>query len=918
MSYKDTLNLPKTEFPMKANLPRLEPQMLKKWEEENINEQIENKRKGSKDFILHDGPPYANGHIHLGTTFNKILKDFIVKYKNIRGFNVPYVPGWDCHGMPIEHNVTKNLGERAKEYPKIKLRKKCREYAGKFVDIQREEFKRLGVFGYWDKPYITMSKEYEATIIENFGQLVERGYIYRGMRPIHWCPKCQTALAGNEIEYDDRPSPSIYVRFKMVDEDKYILIWTTTPWTLPANIAVAMHPNENYSEIETDSGTLIIAEKLAEDVKKKLNSKKWNVRNTGKSSLYTGKQYEHPIHKNTRGIIINADFVTMETGSGIVHIAPGHGYDDYQAGLKNKLDIVSPVDKEGKFTEFVKKYEGQFVFDANEHIMKDLKEEGKLLFSETFTHSYPVCWRCKSELIFRATDQWFLDVEHEGLRKQLLKEIDNTKWIPGWSRDRIYNMVTERPDWCLSRQRSWGVPIPVLYCKDCGEPVLDRSFINKVRDMVLEGGADIWFEKSIEEIADGIECSKCGSTNFEKEEDIFDVWFDSALSHAAVVKRRDELSWPSDLYLEAVDQHRGWFQVSLIVSTATDAHAPYREVLTHGLILDKNMKKMSKSLGNVVSPESITKKFGAEIIRLWVSSVDYTSDTGFGEDSLKTPKDVYFRIRNSFKYILGNLNDFDYEKHAVKYDDMMDIDKYILARLDVMKSKIIEYYDEYQFHRVFRDYHNFCANELSSFYFDILKDRLYTYGKHSQERRSGQTAIHIIFDDLVKMIAPILPFTAEQAYAYFAKPKKEHSVHLEVLDSNTERYRNSDIESQWKTLIAIRDKVNIALENLRNSNTIGKSLEAGIEIFTDDDAVKVLLEKYSEYLKEFFIVSEVNIISEQKQDGIEMESPHCIIYAHKAQGGKCARCWIISKTVGQDSEYADLCDKCADVVKTEV
>lgn len=918
MSYKETLNLPKTEFPMKANLPQMEPQMLNEWEEKDINSKIETKRKGKKNYILHDGPPYANGHIHLGTTFNKILKDFIVKYKNIRGFNTPYVPGWDCHGMPIEHNVTKNLGEKAKDYPKIKLRKKCREYADKFVSIQREEFKRLGVFGYWDKPYITMSKEYEATIIDNFGKLVEKGYIYRGMRPIHWCPKCQTALAGNEIEYDDRPSPSIYVRFKLIDEEKYILIWTTTPWTLPANIAVAMHPEEYYAEVETDFGILIVAEKLADDIRKKIKTEKWNILSRDKSSKYKNMQYEHPIHNNTRGTIINADFVTMETGSGIVHVAPGHGYDDYQAGLKNKLDIVSPVDKAGKFTDYVDRYKGQFVFDANKHIINDLKEEGKLLFNETFEHSYPVCWRCKSELIFRATDQWFLDVEHNGLRAKLLDEIDRVKWIPGWSRDRIYNMVTERPDWCLSRQRSWGVPIPVLYCKECKEPVLDKDFIDRVKEMVLKHGSDIWFEKTTDEIAGDMKCSKCGSSQFEKEEDIFDVWFDSALSHAAVMKRRDELTWPADLYLEAVDQHRGWFQVSLIVSAATDGHAPYHEVLTHGLILDKNMKKMSKSLGNVVSPESITKKFGAEIIRLWVSSVDYTSDTGFGEDSLKTPKDVYFRIRNSFKFILGNLNDFDYEKHAVDHEDMMDVDRYILARLDIMKEKLIEYYDEHQFHRVFRDFHNFCSNELSSFYFDILKDRLYTYSKNSKARRSGQTAIYIIFDDLVKMIAPILPFTAEQAYSFFNKPGKEESVHLEILDSNTRRYRNSEIEEQWKTLISVRDKVNIALENLRNSNTIGKSLEAGIEIYTEDSNLKSLLNKYGNYLNEFFIVSEVSIINEKKENGIEMESPHCIIHAHRAQGGKCARCWIISKTVGQDSQYSDLCHKCADVVKTEV
>ena len=918
MSYKDSLNLPQTNFPMKANLPQMEPEMLKKWKEQDIDTLIEEKRKGKKTFILHDGPPYANGHIHLGTTFNKILKDFIVKYKNIRGFNTPYVPGWDCHGMPIEHNVTKNLGEKAKEYPKVKLRKKCREYANKFVDIQREEFKRLGVFGYWDKPYITMSKEYESTIIGSFGTMVEKGYIYRGMRPIHWCPKCQTALAGNEVEYDNRKSPSVFVRFKLVNDNKYVLIWTTTPWTLPANIAVAMHPSENYAEVETDSGTLIIAEKLLNYVKEKISSEMWNILTVNKSDLYAGLEYIHPIIDKKKGKIIQADFVTMETGSGIVHIAPGHGYDDYQAGLKNGLDIVSPVNKEGKFTDFVPKYEGQFVFDANKHIMEDLKEEGNLLHSETIEHSYPICWRCKSELIFRATDQWFLNVEHNDLRKRLLEEIDDVKWIPGWSRDRIYNMVTERPDWCLSRQRSWGVPIPVLYCQKCGEPVLDNKFIEKIRDLVMQEGSDIWFEKTTDELSNGIKCTKCGGEKFDKEEDIFDVWFDSALSHAAVVKKRKELSWPSDLYLEAVDQHRGWFQVSLIVSTATDDKAPYREVLTHGLILDKNLKKMSKSLGNVVSPESITKKFGAEIIRLWVSSVDYTSDTGFGEDSLKTPKDVYFRIRNSFKYILGNLSDFTFSENGIDYSEMLDIDKYILARLDILKEKLIKEYDEYQFHKVFRDFHHFCANELSSFYFDILKDRLYTYGKDSIERRSGQTAIYIILSEMLKMIAPILPFTAEQAYSFFNKDNKEESVHLEVLNENCSEFRDEQLEKNWNSLIKLRDKVNISLENLRNNNTIGKSLEASVDLYTEDNELKELLLKYRNYLNEFFIVSEVKILENKKdQDCIESEHKHCLIYSQKAEGEKCARCWIISETVGLDTQYSDLCNKCSDVVKSE-
>ncbi len=916
MSYKNSLNLPKTKFPMKANLTELEPRLLKEWEQMNINEKITKKRKGNDTFILHDGPPYANGHIHLGTTFNKILKDFIVKYKNIRGYNTPYVPGWDCHGMPIEHNVTKNLGEKAKTIDKVILRKKCRYYAEKFVNIQREEFKNLGIFGYWESPYITMSSEYEGTIIEHFGKLVEKGYIHRGKRPVHWCSKCQTALAGNEVEYEDKKAPSIFVKLKLINENKSLLIWTTTPWTLPANEAAAFHPKEKYVEIDTDFGIIIVAEKLKKFVIDSIKTKKADVLSVKEAEYYNGKKYEHPIFPDKKCKVILADFVTMETGSGIVHSAPGHGYEDYQAGLKHDLEIISPVDEAGKFTEYVKQYEGQFVFDANKNILNDLQEKGTLVFNEEIIHSYPICWRCKSELIFRATEQWFLDINHNDLRKRLLDEIDKVKWIPGWSRDRIYNMVTERPDWCLSRQRSWGVPIPVVYCKECGEEVLDKNFIFKIRDLVFEHGADIWFEKDVSELTKGMKCSKCGNSSFEKEEDIFDVWFDSALSHAAVVQKRKELKWPSDLYLEAVDQHRGWFQVALIVSVATEGESPYREVLTHGLILDKNMKKMSKSLGNVINPKEIAKKTGAEIIRLWISSIDYTSDQAFREDSLKTPKDVYFRIRNSFKYILGNLNDFEYSRDAVKFEDMMDIDKYMLARLDVLKEKLFNYYDEYQFHKVFRDFHNFCSNELSSFYFDILKDRLYTYGKTSHDRRSGQTAIFIIMNDLLKLIEPILPFTTEETYSYFNMEKKEESVHLEVIDSNINRFRNKELEHDWQILIKLKDKVNIALENLRNSNTIGKSLEAKILLFTDNKELKNLFEKYSKFLKELFIVSKVDVLeSPLGKDPVKMENPDCLIYTEKAEGNKCARCWIISKTVGENEKYPDLCDRCIDVVK---
>ncbi len=708
------------------------------------------------------------------------------------------------------------------------------------------------------------------------------------------------------------------MRFKIKGSDsRYILIWTTTPWTLPANVAAAFHPNEKYIEIKYREGTLIFAEKLLGQVAQKLEIEKPEIIDTQEASYYKDLQYIHPIFPEKTGKVIYADYVTMDTGSGIVHTAPGHGYDDYQSGIKYGLEIVSPVDKQGQFTDYVKKYEGRFVFDANADIIRDLKENGTLLFEEKIAHSYPVCWRCKSELIFRATEQWFLNVEHENLRQHLLQEIDRVKWIPGWSHDRIYNMVEARPDWCLSRQRSWGVPIPVLYCKDCNEPLLDKDFIERIADMFAKSGSDIWFEADIKDIAGDFKCHKCGSTSFERETNIFDVWFDAALSHSAVVKKRAELTWPSDLYLEAVDQHRGWFQVALIVSTATEGESPYREVLTHGLILDKNMKKMSKSLGNMVNPEEVCKKYGSEILRLWFASIDYTSDSAFGEELLKGSLDTYRRIRNTFKFILGNLNDFDYDKHAVKYEDMMPMDKYMLHKLYILQTRTIESYENYQFHKVFREFHTFCSNDLSSFYLDIIKDRLYSYRTNGVERRSGQTVIYILLDSMLKLIAPIMPFTAEQTYNYFGKSGKMDSIHLETYD-NVESYRNDELADEWKLLTNVRETVNIALEKLRSGNIIGKALEAEIELYTTDDALKKIFEKYRDILPQVFIVSDVKLSDNEPGNVLaDNEDMKLLVGAYKSEQTKCERCWIYSDTVGTDSGHPSLCSKCADAVKAE-
>ncbi|MEO0304011.1 MAG: isoleucine--tRNA ligase [candidate division WOR-3 bacterium] len=916
MDYKDSLNLPKTDFPMKANLPVLEEEILKYWDSIDVYNKLLKEREDKELYVLHDGPPYANGHIHIGTAFNKILKDFIIKYKSIRGYKTPYIPGWDCHGMPIEHNVTKELGPKLKETSVLELRKKCRDYASKFVNTQKVEFKRLGVFGDWDNPYITMSNDYEADIVDNFGKLVEKGFIYRGLRPIHWCMKCQTALAGNEIEYEDKESPSIFVKFKFEDEDKFFLIWTTTPWTLPANVAIAFHPDEKYVEVESSFGKLVMMKKLVQTVKEKLKDEKFKIVEETDSKKYIGKKYIHPIDKNKKGKVITADFVTTDVGTGIVHIAPGHGYDDYQAGIKNDLEIVCPVNKEGKFFDEIKKYGGMNVFEANPHIIEDLKNEGSLIFAEKIIHSYPVCWRCKSELIFRATEQWFLDVEKNNLRNNLLSEIDNTKWIPVWSKDRIYNMVKTRPDWCLSRQRSWGVPIPVFYCKKCSTPHIKKETIDKIRDIILKEGSDIWFEKDVSYFAKDLKCEKCGSTEFEKETNIFDVWFDSSLSHSAVVKKRKELRWPSDLYLEAVDQHRGWFQVSLIVSTATDGKAPYKEVLTHGLILDKNMKKMSKSLGNVFSPETICKKYGAEIIRLWFSSVDYTSDAPFGEELLSSSKETYFKIRNTIRFMLGNLGNSQPEDFNLTKEDLHPIDRYILANYVKMRKRIIKNYDDYEFHKVFKEFYSFIVTDLSSFYLDIVKDRLYTYPKNSKERKSGLFTLYILLDDMLKLIAPIIPFTVEQAYKYFNKKSKKESIHFEILTDDIYRFEDENILKDFEILNLIREKVLSQLEKLRSENVIGKSIEANLLIKGSNECSNKILEKYKDILFQLFIVSNVKFVDNDGEP-VEKGENKFVLKSEKAEEKKCARCWLHLESVGKHSDHPELCDKCYDAVKME-
>ena len=918
MNYKDTINLPKTSFKMKANLSQKEPQMLNDWNKNKLYEKMVSSRKGNEPFILHDGPPYANGDIHIGTAFNKVLKDFIVKYKTMKGYYSPYIPGWDCHGMPIEHKVTGELGEKAKTLPKLAIREACRKYAKKYTKIQKDEFRRLGVTGDWDHPYLTMDYNYEGDIIRNFAEMVENGYIYRGLRPIHWCMKCKTALAEAEVEYKDHESHSIYVKFQMNDEidgkPTYILIWTTTPWTLPANVAVAVHPDHTYVACDVDGEVYIFLKELKEEIEEILNKKNLRIIKEFKGRELENLKYRHPFIDRI-GPVVLADYVTTDTGTGCVHTAPGHGYEDYQTGLKYKLPILSPVDEDGNYTDEFPMMKGMNVFEANDKIIELLKEKGYLLHENKIAHSYPHCWRCESPLIFRATKQWFLNVEHNDLRGKALNEIDKSQWIPSWSRDRIRNMMEVRPDWCLSRQRAWGVPLPVFYCKDCGEVVLDPDVIRHVAEIFDEKGSDAWFKMEAKDLLpEGYVCKKCGSANFAKEEDIFDVWFDASCSHSAVVERRPELNWPSDLYLEAVDQHRGWFQLSLISSIATKGSAPFKSVLTHGLILDSQMRKMSKKHGNVINPLEIVNKYGADILRLWFASVNYTVDVAFGEENLEKNIDAYRKLRNTFRFMLGVLYDFDRNKNAVEYDKMEEIDKYILHKFELLKREIIAHYDKYEFHRVYYKLLNFATVDLSHYYLDIMKDRLYTYRKNSPERRSAQTAISFMLDEFLRMIAPILVFTSDEAWRKLY-PEGE-SIHLANFPEKNDKFINDELFDRWTKLDHIRDEVLKAIEIVRKQDIVGNSVEARVEIYAGDSEFKGLLEEYKKQLPLLFIVSQAEIVGNKFDDEptYYSEEYKIAINVRKALGEKCERCWLYSETVGQNKEHATLCEKCIDAV----
>jgi len=930
MNYKKTLNLPATKFPMKANLTRREPEQLKAWEQIGLYDKLRETSKEKEQFILHDGPPYANGNIHIGTALNKILKDVIVRSKQMAGFDAVYVPGWDCHGLPIEHNVEKELGSKKKDMTQAQIRKLCRIYAEKFIDIQREDFKRLGVMGEWENPYLTMNYKYQAAIAAECAKFFSEGSLFRSKKPIYWCASCKTALAEAEIEYADDTSPSIFVKFPVADnfelkisglEGKkvYVVIWTTTPWTIPANLAISIHPDLMYAAVDTKNDeVLILARDLVEGCMGKFGIADYDVLAEINAQKLEKQECRHPFY-NHKSLITFGDHVTLEAGTGCVHTAPGHGREDYEVGLAYDLDIYAPVNDRGCFTKETEFLAGKFVFKANEEIIQRLDQDGFLAAREPLTHPYPHCWRCKKPVIFRATHQWFISMEKTGLRKKALEEIDKVKWIPAWGRNRIYGMIENRPDWCVSRQRFWGVPIALFYCKECKEVYIDQESLDKILALFEEYGADIWFEKDVADlISENAVCKKCNNNTFVKETDILDVWFDSGVSHAAVLEARPYLKWPADLYLEGSDQHRGWFHSSLLTAVGTRGKAPYKSVLTHGFVVDAHGKKMSKSVGNVMAPSKVIDRYGAEILRLWVAASDFKDDIRISENILKQLSDAYKKIRNTCRFILGNISDFKPDADAVSYESMPDIDRYMLHRLQLLIEKSLEAYENYEFHLIYHGLFNFCTIDLSAFYLDILKNRLYILPPGSKIRRSAQTVMHIILDSIIKIMAPILPFTAEELWSFMPDDNKgeRQSIHFESLPVFDDQLKDNTLADKWKLILALRSNVTKALEEARIQKVIGHSLDAAVTIFADEKLYDQL-SPYSEDLTAIFIVSTAILTKNEKPDKA-YESPDIeglFVLVEPAQGDKCERCWTHNVSVGTISEYPEICNGCMDVIK---
>ncbi|HVS89862.1 MAG TPA: isoleucine--tRNA ligase [Candidatus Acidoferrum sp.] len=931
LELKKTLNLPKTDFPMKAGLLQNEPKQLDAWQESHLYERILEARKGKPLFVLHDGPPYPTGEIHLGTGLNKILKDLVVKSKSMAGHYAPYVPGWDCHGLPIETQVEKELGGKGK-VPPAEFRKLCREFAARFVEQHKKDFKRLGVFGRWNDPYLTMSHEYEATIAGAFLDFIEKGYVYRGRKPVYWCIHDSTALAEAEVEYEDHTSPSIWVKFGVVGgggqgdaakigPDVSAVIWTTTPWTLPHNRALAFHPDFEYAVVETERGALLLATERIAALQAESGIKEVRVCATFKGREFEGLKFQHPfLPIQVPGIL--AAYVTLDQGSGIVHTAPGHGTDDFNSGQKYGLEIYAPIDDKGVYQEGLSEYISKDVFAANPIIVKLLGDRGVLLGHHDFKHSYPHCWRCHNPVIFRATEQWFIKMDqaaHGGsktLRAEALEEIQRVKWIPAWGEDRMYEMVKERPDWCVSRQRFWGVPIIVFYCDACGKRLEDFKALHDVVKWFEKEGADAWYSHTPEELLPaGTKCS-CGASKWRKENDILDVWFDSGSSHLAVLKG-DE--WPADVYLEGPDQYRGWFHSSLLVATGLRHKAPYRSVVTHGWTLDEKGTPMSKSLGNALYPAEICERWGADLLRLWVASVEYQADVKMSERVMTQLSEAYRKIRNTFRFALGNLFDFNPSRDALASDQLEEMDRWMLERTAELARKCREWYVNYEFHRVYHAIHDFCVVDLSAFYYDVLKDRLYTKASKSKSRRSAQTAIWKITSALVRLAAPILVFTTEEIWTYLPKASGDpESVHMALFPEDEELRSGLDFgtKASWSSVAEqFRPVVLAALEQARNEKRISSSLEAKVTLKGEIPEAQSILERHREQLRYLFIVSQASVTNDTMGDGFRSDALKGLaVRVDLADGKKCERCWNYSTHVGENKRYPTICERCSEAL----
>lgn len=919
MDYKETLNLPATDFPMRGNLPQREPEIMHRWTELDLDRKLSEPNQEKPNFTLHDGPPYANGNIHIGHALNKILKDIVIKSKRMQGYYAPYVPGWDCHGLPIELKVDQKLGKKKREMTKAEVRKVCRTYAKEWVDTQSDEFRRLGIFGDWQHPYLTMTTDYEAATARELARFAERDGLYKGRKPIHWCSSCVTALAEAEVEYEDHTSPSIFVKFpyqdklpegfdELAEKPLSFVIWTTTPWTIPANLAVCLHPELPYVAIDTGAELLVMAEGLHAQVLAELNISEFNIVKTFQADVFEKKECRHPLYDRV-SLLVLGDYVTLEAGTGCVHTAPGHGHDDYLTGLRYGLEIYNPVDDYGRYREDLEFFGKEKVPAVNPQVSAKLAEVGALLGEDKLSHSYPHCWRCKKPIIFRATEQWFISMEANQLRQKALEHINDVQWIPHWGRDRIYNMIENRPDWCISRQRSWGVPITVFYCGKCDEALTDGKTMHHVADLFEETGSDIWYEKEAKELLpDGTVCPSCGHDDFRKEMDILDVWFDSGVSHAAVVEKKEQLKTPADLYLEGSDQHRGWFHSSLLASVGTRDAAPYKAVLTHGFVLDEKGRPMSKSVGNVVAPEKVIKQYGAEILRLWVATQDYRNDTRVGDAILKQVSEAYRRIRNTARYILGNIHDFDPATDAVADKELLEIDRWALSRLEELVNRVLKSYDSYDFHVLYHAVHNFCSVDMSAFYLDVLKDRLYTSPTESLERRSAQTAMYRILEALTRMMAPVLSFTAEEIWG-FMPGAREESVHLAEFPSFEDSLIDNALEEKYERLLAVRGDVAKVLELARVEKIIGHSLDARVELAADGDLAD-LLKQESAQLASLLIVSQVEVTDSLENATTGENLPGLKILVSKADGEKCSRCWNYATTVGDHDDHPEICHRC--------